>query len=1065
MPGRDLILQTKLEPPQVKKQLLWRPRLLNLLKDNTDKRLILICANAGYGKTTLLAQFISGLDCELVYYNLSPGDSDPYNFFNHLISGIRRHKDKFGLRTERILSGSPNLMSDLERILTTFINELMPLRNHIVILDDFHAISGANWVKTAFDYLLTYLPSNTHLIISSREIPNFNLSRLLAHQQIIAITNEELAFTAEEIDQLLKEIQSPNLSPTTLQRLVDISQGWITGIRLILPKSPDDEKIKKSLNGFLASNLPLFEYFANEIFKNEDEKIQQFLSTISILDEIYPKDCDALMRINHSLRILRELERRNIFIMSVGEGKNHFRFHPLFRKYLSYQLQTQGNSGQVGLRYERIGKFFEKSNRIEDAIEYYIRGLKFNRAALLIKDYAESIIAKGQSTTLQDWLSRIPAPIFTRHPWLLFYKAFLLDRLASKLREALNIYRTAAKPFRKDRKGLTRIHLEIATILGRKGAIEEAAIEIKRAERYCPFNDARLRILLYNVKGMIANYTGEYNRVKKYLLVMLHLAKKLNDPAFLVLTHCNLGVFYTEKGNFVEAEKEYEAAIEVIPEASYRRGIGILYANAAYTKIQKGNIDEAQPLLKEGMDISIKYSDAPSLIIVLNILGDLFLEKGDFQQALEYYKQALSLVIEKGEERSRLSIVESIVCLYIKRHDFVQAQEYFSLLVKDSLQPEDICCHPTWAILQAEMQIAQGNNESALKILKKLRPIIEKKALHYLIFKTNLHLAVLYESQGRKFLPFLALAFKDSKKFGYEFCFSKDGRFVDLLKKAAQLMPNDDYLKKIQQQIESKPRVFKLEESFKVRVNFFGVPEVFSDDHLIATKDWVSEKAKKLFCYFVINNQRKITKDELLETFWPDWELVKATNNLSSTIYYIRKALIPETHQRYMKEIILYQGHTYFLDPSLKVETDVHEFEHLVDEIKIKKSIGKILDGDGTLTKAIRLYRGQFGTGWYEPWVENLRTIYENTYSKLLTWAAEEALTQNDFETSFNYSKKLVSIDKFNERAYNILVKSLLGLGKKSEAESYYNQLIEALLEIKSPPTSQSLALREAFLK
>lgn len=1063
MPSNPLILQTKLVLPRIKGNILRRTRLLNLLEGNLDKKLILICGGAGYGKTTLLAQFLSEVSDEYVYYNLNRSDTDPNNFFNYLIFGLKKYYSKFGQRTKSILDESPNFNLNTERILSTFINEALPLKNHIIILDDFHTIKKADWIKSTFEYLLTYLPSNTHFIISTRELPNFNLARLLAKQELFTITKEDLKFTNEEVGQLLTEILSLKISNEQLKRLIDVSKGWITGIRLILPQCPDEEKLKKALNGFLASNVPLFEYFADEIFINEDRQIQKFLALASILDEIYPEYCDAIMKITNSVRILRKLEKRNIFITPIGADKNHFRFHPLFRKFLLHQLEKELKESKIACLYGRIGKFLEGAKRIEEAIEYYIRGSKYKQASRLIERYASQIVRQGKLRSLQDWLSRIPASTFASRPWLNYYKALLLDRMTNQLDEAIKIYKDTKRFFKKskDRKGLTKSHLEIAIILCRKGAIKKAKRELQKADKYCPASDILQRIQIYNVKASISLSLEEYGRGKRYLFKMLELSRRLKNSSPLMLTHCNLGVFYFEQGDFNAAEREFEEAFKILHKGGFLGRVGVLYANAASAKILKGDQKNAEILLKEGLNICHKYNEKYSLISVMVVLGNLYSAQRNFKYALEHYNKALALLIEAGEERRRKKVMESIVQHYLSQNDLTHAKEYFTLLSGGVLNKDSIYLNPSWAMLESEIKIAEGKNELAINSLKNLLPILKKKQHYFLIFKANLNLSILYQSLGKRYSQYLNVALNNSKKYGYEHVISQNSQFLALLKKEAEKGRRNDYVDKILSFTRIKPQFPKQPRSFKIRVNFFGIPEIFRDGELIA--NWVSKKAMKLFCFFVMNKERRISKDEIIKFFWPDWDNVRAEKNLFTTLYYIRKALMSKGRQRYVKEVILYQDRTYIMDPTLQIETDIKEFENIANEIKIKKTFEKRIMKD-SLNKAISLYQGLFCSGWHDPWVETYSAVYENVYLKILSLAADDAFSSNRFEECLNYCKKIVSVDRYREEIYCLLIKSLLNLGRVGEAIDYCERLNKTLSEIKISPTSEASALIKELL-
>jgi len=261
-------LQTQLQPPQLKGTILRRERLINLLQENLDKKLILVCADAGYGKTTLLAQFCAELDRPFIFYDLDPSDNDLATFFNYLVMGIQQHYPDFGKRTKSVLPQTRNI----EIIVGTFINEFVEhgtkvptpekqLREDFyIILDDYHHLQQNREIGNALDYLLRHIPYNLHLIISSRSTPPLNLAYYLAKQELFEIKKEHLQFNLREIQALLKEIYNLKIPDAEIERIEKHSEGWITAIQLILQKisAIGEDKTKETFNGYIASGEEIF---------------------------------------------------------------------------------------------------------------------------------------------------------------------------------------------------------------------------------------------------------------------------------------------------------------------------------------------------------------------------------------------------------------------------------------------------------------------------------------------------------------------------------------------------------------------------------------------------------------------------------------------------------------------------------------------------------------------------------------------------------------------------------------------------------------------------------------
>ncbi|MGB7055824.1 MAG: hypothetical protein WBE28_10935, partial [bacterium] len=277
-----MILKTKLQIPQVKPNTIKRERLIGLLKDNIDKKLILINAGAGYGKTTLLAQFITQVEMPTVCYHLEAHDSELTLFLSYLSTGLRKIYPRFGRRTRTILKTLAYPNGYTEMIIGTFINDFVENISSelLIVLDDYHNIDPSRRIDEALNYLLNHAPRNLHLIIATRQKPNFIMANLKARNELFELTDAALKFNRDEIYQLFKEIHDISLEQDELRTLEEHSEGWITSLQLILQASGSEirERIKSHL--LLRRTLDInkwwsdyFNYFAQEIFAREPPHI------------------------------------------------------------------------------------------------------------------------------------------------------------------------------------------------------------------------------------------------------------------------------------------------------------------------------------------------------------------------------------------------------------------------------------------------------------------------------------------------------------------------------------------------------------------------------------------------------------------------------------------------------------------------------------------------------------------------------------------------------------------------------------------------------------------------
>ena len=371
---RDIVLLSKLHPPKERTDDLYRNRLVDMLRDNLDKKVVLISAGAGYGKTTLLSQFLAKTSIRSVFFHLEKSDAEPVVFFSYLIEGIRKIEPEFGWKTEALSHFFNFPQRYMELIFGTFINEIIRYITDdlYIILEDYHALYPTDHINRIMDYLLEHIPPPLHFIITSRVSPPLSLSQLRAHNELYELQSKHLRFTREETRELCDSIYSLSLDEAELEWIEEHLEGWPTSLRLMLQSSKDQESkssghIRRILDSYYQSQSNLFTYFAQEIFNQESKAIRQFLIDCSIFEWLSPELCDAVTRRRNSNMILSDLTGRNTFMFNMpGMG---YRFHNLFRDFLRSKLVDTHREKRL---FTRAGDFYATEGRYEEAIKYYL---------------------------------------------------------------------------------------------------------------------------------------------------------------------------------------------------------------------------------------------------------------------------------------------------------------------------------------------------------------------------------------------------------------------------------------------------------------------------------------------------------------------------------------------------------------------------------------------------------------------------------------------------------------------------------------------------------------------
>ncbi|HEV2764028.1 MAG TPA: hypothetical protein VGV38_13680, partial [Pyrinomonadaceae bacterium] len=349
-------LRTKLLPPRPAPSLLQRPRLIERLQQNLLHPVTLVAANAGSGKTTLVADFVRTHAQKFVWYQLDHTDADPFVFLGYVAHGIKQAAPGFGEATFAYLQSAANeLAQQPERVVDVLLNEVLDHfdQQFVLVLDDYHHLGTETAVHRVVDRLLAYLPDVMHVIIISRDVPPLAIARMRTQSSLAVIDRNELLFTDEETRQLFRQVFDLELSTEQLAEYRERTHGWITALQLVrqvaqrqalargTQPAGDDATSPDLVEILRQSERDIFDYFAEEVFADETEEVQQFLLHVSLLERVEPETCARLFPDAHASAMLPMLVRRNVFITLASDGRGEeYRLHPLFRGFLRRRLRN-----------------------------------------------------------------------------------------------------------------------------------------------------------------------------------------------------------------------------------------------------------------------------------------------------------------------------------------------------------------------------------------------------------------------------------------------------------------------------------------------------------------------------------------------------------------------------------------------------------------------------------------------------------------------------------------------------------------------------------------------------
>jgi LuxR family maltose regulon positive regulatory protein len=436
------LLRTKLYIPPLRHDQVPRPHLVERLHAGLHHKLTLISAPAGFGKTTLVSEWVHTLDkatppIAVAWLSLDESDNDPARFLTYLIAAVQVDD-----RTEKgmlsaLQSGQP---PPVEAILTTLINEIAALPDRVVlILDDYHLID-AQPVHDALTFLLRHLPPGMHLVIATREDPPLPLARLRARGQLTELRAMDLRFMPSEAAQFLNQVMGLNLSAGDVDAMEARTEGWIAGLQLAAISMQGRQDVAGFIQAFTGSHHFVLDYLVEEVLAQQSESVQSFLRRTSILDRLTGSLCDALTGQEDGSTELRGascrdtasgqatlemLERANLFIVPLDDERQWYRYHHLFADLLRQQLQRT-ESHLVPRLHHQASIWLEQNGFLDEAIKHALLANDFTRSAVLIADLADPLWKRGEHVKLRLWLAKLPEEALCVQPKLCIYQAWFL---------------------------------------------------------------------------------------------------------------------------------------------------------------------------------------------------------------------------------------------------------------------------------------------------------------------------------------------------------------------------------------------------------------------------------------------------------------------------------------------------------------------------------------------------------------------------------------------------------------------------------------------------------------
>jgi LuxR family maltose regulon positive regulatory protein len=444
------LLHAKLMPPRLHATVIPRTGLLARLDDGLGKRLTLVIAPTGFGKTTLVSQWLAERRLPIAWVALDENDNDPVRFWTYVISALRTLDAEIGKTALATLSTAQIL--SFQSILTPLINELARLSTQsVLVLEDYHAIALPE-IHAALAFLLQHKPETLSVVIISRAEPDLPLGILRARDELTEITAADLRFDRAETEVFLRETLKGELPPTAVEKLLERTEGWAAGLRLaaLSLQNKGGATAEQIIESFSGGQRFVADYLIREVFANQPENIQSFLLKTCFLNRLTGALCAAITERSDGESILEQLERENLFVVQLAQGRGRawYRYAPLFAE--SLQGVARQHLGTEGVRsiFQKASDWYAGQHLFDDAIEMALAAGLFERVLELVETFIEIYDLKEMGT-LTRWLERIPVVLTMAHPAVCMAYAqvilFSSDRYAPATAARIEPYLRAAE--------------------------------------------------------------------------------------------------------------------------------------------------------------------------------------------------------------------------------------------------------------------------------------------------------------------------------------------------------------------------------------------------------------------------------------------------------------------------------------------------------------------------------------------------------------------------------------------------------------------------------------------
>ncbi len=748
------ILATKLYIPSPRPNAVLRPRLIERLNEGLHQndgfgcKLTLISAPAGFGKTTLVSEWVADGQHPVAWLSLDEGDNDPIRFLTYLVAALQKiaaRQSPSGNLGEGVLAAlqSPQ-PPPTESILTAVLNDITTLPDKFAfVLDDYHLIDAQS-VDDALIFLLEHLPPQMHLVIATREDPPLPLARYRARSQLVELRATDLRFTPAEAAAFFNQVMGLNLSAEEIAALETRTEGWVAGLQLAALalqglalqgtiSVQGDEDATSFIQSFTGSHRFVLDYLVEEVLQQQPESVQTFLLRTSILDRLYGPLCDAVLGSSadrHPIpaasgqETLEYLERANLFLVPLDNERRWYRYHHLFADLLRQRLHQStvpssgDNGGGVADLHGRASVWYEENGLEIEAFHHAAAANDIERAERLLEGGGMPLHFRGAAVPVLNWLASLPTAVLDSRPslWVTYASALLfisqLIGVEEKLQAAESALQDAA-PDDKTRDLIGHIASIRATLAVAQHQVETIMTQSRRALEYLHPDNLPVRTSIIWTLGYAYELQGDRAAASQAYTEAIAISQAIGHMIVNIMATLGLGGIQEAENQLYLAAETYQRALKLVGDPPLPVAC-IAHLGLARLFYEWNDLEAAQKHGQQSLLLAQQFQYSIDRVVVSEVfLARLKLIQGDVSAAAVILAKASQSVYAHN---------------FVHRIPEVVAAQVLTLLHQGNLAAAaHLAQTHELPISQARVHLAQGDSVAALAVLAPWRQQVEAK--------------------------------------------------------------------------------------------------------------------------------------------------------------------------------------------------------------------------------------------------------------------------------------------------------------------------------------------------